>query len=68
MQKEDIGEKEPVHEIEFLPDEWNREYDIKNEEEHFRLLLDRKKITRQKYLELDKMYGLIYNLKSKTNE
>ena len=32
LKKEDIGEKEPVHKIEFLPDEWNQGDDIKNDE------------------------------------
>ena len=43
LRKDDVGEKEPIHKIEFLPDEWNQGYDIRNDVEHI-LLLDGKEI------------------------
>lgn len=45
LQRNDIGEKEPVCRIRYVPTDYNGDYDIKNDVEQYHLYLDGKEIT-----------------------
>lgn len=42
--KNDITEKSPAFTVTFYPDNWDADYDIYNEAEHFKLCVDQKEI------------------------
>lgn len=42
LQKEDIGKKNAELKIQFQPDEWNADYNIRDDIEHYRLYVDEK--------------------------
>lgn len=44
LQKEDIGKTDSVLNIRFQPDEWNSDYNIKDDVEHYRLYVDEEQI------------------------
>lgn len=44
LQKDDIGEKEAELKIRYEPDEWNADYNIKDDVEHYSLYVDEKQI------------------------
>lgn len=44
LQKEDIGKTDSVLNIRFQPDEWNSDYNIRDDVEHYRLYVDEEQI------------------------
>lgn len=44
LQKDDIGEKDAELNIRYEPDEWNADYNIKDDVEHYSLYVDKKLI------------------------
>lgn len=44
LRKDDIGEKEPVCRIRYVPTDYNEGYDIKNDTDKYHLYLDNKEI------------------------
>lgn len=44
LKKEDIGKKDSVLNIRFQPDEWNADYNIRDDVEHYRLYVDEEQI------------------------
>lgn len=44
LQKDDIGEKDAELKIRYEPDEWNADYNIKDDVEHYSLYVDEKQI------------------------
>ena len=44
LKKEDIGKKDSVLNIRFQPDEWNADYNIRDDVEHYRLFVDEEQI------------------------